>query len=57
MGREEHVRKERTCKHCKRVLYRNAKELKKHSETCQAAIKLGLIIPGIEVPKVQIVIP
>ena len=44
MGREARVRKERTCKHCKGVLYTTNKGLVEHAPLCKRATAMGLIL-------------
>ena len=51
MGREAQARKARDCKSCGEAIYTNAEALKEHVRLCSMAIRAGLVIPGIVLPK------
>lgn len=51
MGREANVRRERTCPACKQMHYANGQELKAHSDCCQRAKDIGILLPGIARPQ------
>lgn len=46
MPKESKVRKDRTCKSCKRLFVTDAKGLVEHALTCKRLGDLGLIMPG-----------
>lgn len=48
---EARIRKARTCKACKEVMFVTAPELKEHGGMCQRASDIGLILPGVIIPQ------
>ncbi len=44
MGREARLRKNRTCKMCKRVVYATAREAVEHADLCTRATAAGLVL-------------
>lgn len=57
MGKEAKTVKDRVCKTCSETLLLDAKGLKKHSLLCKRLDKVGLVLPTIQRPKVEIIRP
>lgn len=55
MGKQAKTVKDRTCSVCEQSFFMNAKEIKAHAELCFRMNKLGLVVPGIKRPEIQIV--
>lgn len=51
MGREARARKAQDCKACGEAVYTSANEFKEHVKLCCMAIRAGLVVPGIVLPK------
>ena len=55
MGREAGVRKIRKCGSCEKEAFGTAKDLQEHASLCERAKEIGLILPGIEIPTVEVI--
>jgi hypothetical protein len=55
MGKESKAIKLRSCRSCDQVLTTDANGIKEHARMCAIAKRSGLILPGVERPKIEIV--
>ncbi len=57
MGREANVFRDRRCKVCQRPILSTAPQMVNHAWICRRVQKLGLVMPTIERPRVEIIHP